>query len=83
MNEKVIREFYEYEKDDGSKIYKIEVMAYALDEREHEKIRAFIEQHNGRFTRIDSDSIFAVFEYDDYKDAVKMLKELEQEGWKW
>jgi len=91
MNEKVISEFYEKEIDvawsktqsEEKKIYIIEVMAYALDEREHEKIRAFIEQHNGRFTRIDSDSIFAVFEYDDYKDAVKMLKELEQEGWKW
>ena len=83
MNEKVIREFYEYEKDDGSKIYKIEVMAYALDEKEHEKTRVFIEQHNGRFTRIDNDSIFAVFEYNNYENAVKMLKELEQEGWKW
>ena len=83
MNEKVISEFYEYEKEDGSKTYKIEVMAYALDEKEHEKTRAFIEQHNGRFTRIDNDSIFAVFEYNNYENAVKMLKELEQEGWKW
>ncbi len=83
MNEKVISEFYEYENEDGSKTYKIEVMAYALDEKEHEKTRAFIEQHNGRFTRIDSDSIFAIFEYDNYENAMKMLKELEQEEWKW
>ena len=91
MNEKVISEFYEREEEiawsktqkENKKFYIIEVMAYALDEKEHEKTRAFIEQHNGRFTRMDSDSIFAIFEYNNYEDAMKMLKELEQEGWKW
>jgi len=83
MNEKIIKEFYEYENEDGSKTYKIEVMACALEENEHNKIKTFIEQHGGTFTNIDADSIFARFEYKDYEKAIKMLKKLEQEGWKW
>lgn len=90
MNEKVIKEFYEKEEivwsgqqTECKKLYIIEVMAYALSEDEHQKIKAFIEQNDGRFTRIDADSIFAKFVYDDYENAIKMLKKLEDDGWKW
>ena len=79
---KCIIEFYKHEGTEKT-VYRIEVLAYNLSEEEHKQIREFIEQHGGNFTRIDFDSISAEFIIEQYSEAIKLLKELEKDGWRW